>query len=202
MLCLTSLNSEFSFSYTGCHTKAEEPSQLLRKNNWIHIFPKQSPTILTITPRMPYKKYTHVVRIDVWRICVWIILCTFSTSNWFCIFLTKELNKKYLNKRRSFLFFCPCLLDIREISLLFFTVCEYMTFSCTAWPRDWTHYDQATGYTLIPTYIHRPTSWYILEPLQLVDVLYYMVCRLSNESWYGFFCISNFVGYLMPKLSL
>ena len=43
---LTGLNSEFSFSYTSCLTKAEEPSlpyyftHSWRENNWIHTFPK------------------------------------------------------------------------------------------------------------------------------------------------------------------
>ena len=43
---LTGLNSEFSFSYTSCLTKAEEPSlpfyfnHIWRENNWIHTFPK------------------------------------------------------------------------------------------------------------------------------------------------------------------
>ena len=43
---LTGLNLEFSFSYTSCLTKAEEPSlpyyftHSWRENNWIHTFPK------------------------------------------------------------------------------------------------------------------------------------------------------------------
>ena len=39
---LTGLNSEFSFFYTSCLTKAEEPSltHSWRENNWIHTFPK------------------------------------------------------------------------------------------------------------------------------------------------------------------
>ena len=37
----TGLNSEFSFSYTSCLTKAEEPSlPYWMENNWIHTFPK------------------------------------------------------------------------------------------------------------------------------------------------------------------
>ena len=42
----TGLNSEFSFSYTSCLTKAEEPclpyyfTHSWRENNWIHTFPK------------------------------------------------------------------------------------------------------------------------------------------------------------------
>ena len=77
---LTGLNSEFSFSYTSCLTKAEEQSALLfthswRENNRIHTFPKgissamwnaislvqdlnsgrrvHFPTTITITPRAP-----------------------------------------------------------------------------------------------------------------------------------------------------
>ena len=43
---LTGLNSEFSFSYTSCFSKAEELQSALlfthswRENNWIHTFPK------------------------------------------------------------------------------------------------------------------------------------------------------------------
>ena len=43
---LTGLSSEFSFSYTSCLIKAEEPSlpyyftHSWRENNWIHTFPK------------------------------------------------------------------------------------------------------------------------------------------------------------------
>ena len=43
---LTDLNSEYSFSYIGCHTNVKEPNlhylftHSWRENRWIHTFPK------------------------------------------------------------------------------------------------------------------------------------------------------------------
>ena len=55
MQSLTDFHSEFSFSKTGCHTKAKEPSSpnyfTLRENSLLHTFHKRNVKCKQLRPR-------------------------------------------------------------------------------------------------------------------------------------------------------
>ena len=64
---LTSLNSEFFFSYTSCHTKVKEPSlpyyftDSWKKKNWIHTFPKDTSAIWNANSLMQDLNLGHCI---------------------------------------------------------------------------------------------------------------------------------------------